>query len=109
MKLADPDHLVFAAATLAQGIDWIADLTGAVKYGFPDLRMGLQETHQGRQPAGRNYRVHVEQRADLPDLAGIVAGDDEPWPGGTRFSAGANGISNGTARGRIRGDRPRCC
>jgi hypothetical protein len=28
-RLAEPDHLVFAATTLAQGIDYIADLTGA--------------------------------------------------------------------------------
>jgi hypothetical protein len=28
--LAEPDHLVFAATTLAQGIDWFAELTGIV-------------------------------------------------------------------------------
>lgn len=55
--LAVPDHLVFAATTLAQGIDWIAELTGAVaRPGGKHLAMG---THNALLRLGAGLYLEI--------------------------------------------------
>jgi hypothetical protein len=63
--LATPDHLVVAATTLAQGIDWIADLTGVVaRPGGKHVAMG---THNALAKLGP--RLYLEIIAIDPDGA----------------------------------------
>ena len=55
--LCTPDHLVLAATTLAQGIDWIADLTGvAARPGGKHVAMG---THNALLRLGERLYLEI--------------------------------------------------
>ncbi len=57
IPLATPDHLVLAAATLAQGIEYIADLTGvAARIGGKHVAMG---THNALVRLGERFYLEI--------------------------------------------------
>jgi len=57
IPLATPDHLVLAAATLAQGIEYVADLTGvAPRIGGKHVAMG---THNALARLGERFYLEI--------------------------------------------------